>query len=165
MNEQAPISPVRDPAIQAAIDAEHLRMLKIVYYVAGVLTAVTSCFLIFHFAMFLFLGLSPEFFAAHNSSGDRQPGPPAAFFLVIAGLIGFIMLLGWTFGALQIYAGRCLERRQRITFVTIIAALECIFIPWGTVIGVFTFLVLSRDSVRLLFNPSFYAPPQSAGKT
>jgi hypothetical protein len=33
------------------------------------------------------------------------------------------------------------------------AGVECIFMPFGTVLGVFTILVLNRQSVKELFAP------------
>jgi hypothetical protein len=33
----------------------------------------------------------------------------------------------------------------------VVAAIECIFMPFGTVLGVFTIIVLSRPSVKALF--------------
>ena len=42
-------------------------------------------------------------------------------FRIFAGLIGLIILLGWTFGGLTIYAGRCLHKRTRRLFIFIMA--------------------------------------------
>ena len=33
----------------------------------------------------------------------------------------------------------------------VVAAIECILIPFGTVLGVFTIIALSRPSVKVLF--------------
>jgi hypothetical protein len=35
------------------------------------------------------------------------------------------------------------------------AAVECLFMPFGTVLGIFTIVVLNRDSVK----PLFATPP------
>jgi hypothetical protein len=51
-------------------------------------------------------------------------------------------------------AGRSLAARKRYTFCIIVAAISCTFFPLGTALGVFTILVLSRPSVKALFeNP------------
>jgi hypothetical protein len=146
-----PAGASRDPAIQAALDAEHLRLLEIAYYIAGGVTAFFSCFFILHFTMFLVLGLNPQFFK--NGISHNSNPPPAGLFLGMAGVIGALMVLGWIFGALQIYAGRCLRKRRHRTFVLIVAGLETCFIPWGTAIGVWTILILQRATVRSCFAP------------
>ena len=45
------------------------------------------------------------------------------------------------------------------------AGLECILMPFGTVLGVFTLIVLMRDSVKALFGVSMNpgAPPKIPG--
>ena len=58
------------------------------------------------------------------------------------------MLLGWLFGGLTIYSGLCIQRRQRRTFSLVMAVVNCLSIPFGTALGIFTILVLSRESVR-----------------
>ncbi len=37
------------------------------------------------------------------------------------------------------------------TFVIVIAALSCAFFPFGTVLGVFTIIILSKPEVKSLF--------------
>jgi len=145
--------PPRDPVIQAAVDEDNLRLLEIIFYVAGGMTVLFSCFFLLHFTMFLVFGLNPQIFAnaSHNQHVDP---PPAGLFLAFAAVIGVVILVGWTFGALQIYAGRCLRNRRHWMFVMIVSGIECIFIPWGTVIGVFAITLLNRPSVRPLFEHS-----------
>ncbi len=142
--------PPRDPIIQAAVDEDNLRLLEIIFYISGGMTALFSCLFLIHFAMFLFFGLNPQMFA-NSAHGQHVEPPPAGLFLAFAVIIGVIILLGWTFGALQIYAGRCLRNRRHRMFVMVISAIECVFIPWGTAIGVYSLMLLNRPSVRILF--------------
>src|SRR5438128_6559299 len=48
-------------------------------------------------------------------------------------------------------AGRSLSRREGYSFALVIACIECLFIPFGTILGVFTIVVLSRESVKASF--------------
>jgi hypothetical protein len=59
--------------------------------------------------------------------------------------------MGLTFAALTAFAGRSLQQRRRHTFVQVVSGIMCLFMPIGTVLGVFTIVVLSRDSVRQQF--------------
>jgi hypothetical protein len=54
----------------------------------------------------------------------------------------------------MIQAGRYLSRHVNRTFCLVVAGIECVFTPFGTVLGVFTIIVLMRDSVRELFEGS-----------
>jgi hypothetical protein len=49
-------------------------------------------------------------------------------------------------------AGRSLALRKRYSFALVIAGIECLFVPFGTILGVFTIVALSRESIRALFS-------------
>ena len=51
-------------------------------------------------------------------------------------------------------AGRFLATRKHYMFCLVMAAIECLFTPFGTVLGVFTIVVLMRDSVKQSFATS-----------
>lgn len=44
-----------------------------------------------------------------------------------------------------------LKRRKRWLLCMVVAAIECLSIPVGTVLGFFTIVVLLRDSVKKMF--------------
>ena len=69
------------------------------------------------------------------------------------------VLCGWLFGAAIAYAGHSIGKRKHYLFILIIAGLMCAMCnPFGTVLGVFTFVVLLRPSVKERFE-------QTASKT
>lgn len=79
-------------------------------------------------------------------------------FRMFAAVIGVIVLLGWTFGALTAYAGRCIQKRRHKVFVYIMAGANCPFIPYGTLLGVGTFIVMESTAGREEFRgPSIAA--------
>jgi SNF family Na+-dependent transporter len=73
------------------------------------------------------------------------------------------MLLALTLGILIIYSGRCIKARRNWIFSLVIAGFMCLSVPLGTALGVFTFIVLLRDSVKRLYGlptpPPYPAPP------
>jgi hypothetical protein len=130
------------------IDEEHLRLLSIGHYITGGLCIAFASIFIFHFVFILAAALYPEMF-----SGPGQPhqGPPDGFFTIFAVVFGMIILAGWIFGGLTIYVGRCIKKRMRRTLTFVMACLNIMFIPFGTVLGVFTLIVLSRPNVKRLY--------------
>jgi hypothetical protein len=127
-------------------DQEHLRLLSIFHYVVAGLSALFACIPMIHVGLGLFMALAPEKMASHG-----QAAPPAflGWFFVVFG--SCFILAGWTFAACVFAAGRCLAKRKRLLFCQVMGGIECIFMPFGTVLGVFTLLVLSRESVKPLF--------------
>ena len=49
-------------------------------------------------------------------------------------------------------AAQCLSRRKGYSFALVIASIECLFVPFGTILGVFTIVALSRESAKALFS-------------
>jgi hypothetical protein len=75
------------------------------------------------------------------------------------------MVAGVSFAVCLVQAGRALMQRRRYTFCLVIGGLSCILMPFGTVLGVFTILVLVRPSVRELFGASLAEPARPAKRT
>jgi hypothetical protein len=123
-------------------DREHLKLLSIFHYVAAGMLALMACIPFIHF----FIGLA----IATGAIEDSDPEARTIGFVFMALALGFI-LLGWTLAALMAFAGRSLAQRKRYTFCLIMGGVECLFMPVGTVLGVFTIIVLVRDSVKELF--------------
>jgi hypothetical protein len=128
-------------------DLEHLKLLWIFHYVDAGMTAVFACIPFIHF----FMGLALATGAFGNT--DPEARPVGVGLMVVAGLF---ILAGWTLAVLIALAGRSLQTRKRYTYCLVVAGINCIFLPIGTVLGVFTIIVLTRDSVKSLFG---HGPP------
>jgi hypothetical protein len=135
-------------------DLEHLKLLAIFHYVVAGLAALFACIPLFHF--FIGLGIASGAF-------DDAPGEArliGVFLMVIAGLI---IVTGWAMAVAIFIAGRNLARQTHYTYCLVMAGIECIFMPFGTVLGVFTIVVLMRESVKALFGaPGRATPPSNA---
>ena len=135
------------PNPQQILDDEHLRLLSIFYYIKGGITALFACIPIIHVVLGLVFIFAPHVFGHGNDQ------PPAFLGLLLVMLGGFLILFGWVFAILALITGRCIARRKHYTFCFVMACVECLSVPFGTVLGVFTILVLNRVSVKEQFNP------------
>ena len=86
--------------------------------------------------------------------GHGKDQPPAFLGWLFLILGTSIIVLGWTFAALTVFAGRCISQRKHYTYCMVWACFECLSIPFGTVLGVCTIAVLNRASVKPLFDRS-----------
>jgi hypothetical protein len=152
--------PYASAASTQAVDAGHLSALAICHYVWGALIIVLSSFFIIHVVMGLMIArgsvpFSPTPMPAPAGSTSRAvmvtPGPPPAMGYVMAGMGGCAIFVGWTVGILTIVSGRLISLRRRRMFSLVVAGINCASFPFGTVLGVFTFIVLARPSVRALY--------------
>jgi len=129
-------------------DKEHLRLLAIFHYVVAGLAALFSFFPL----LYTTVGAIFIFAARH---GTPKPGeePPPEFIGWILAIVGSLLfLLGVAIAICILIAGRSLAKRTRYWFALVVACIECLFIPFGTILGVFTIVVLSRESVKALFS-------------
>jgi len=53
-------------------------------------------------------------------------------------------VIGLAIACLMFFTARCLERRRHLSYCLVVASLECLALPVGTVLGVFTLLILWR---------------------
>jgi hypothetical protein len=91
--------------------------------------------------------------------GHGRDAPPPAMGLLLIFLGGTFILLGWTVATLLLVAGQRLRKRRSYNFCFVVAAISCAFAPMGTVLGVFTIIVLSRPTVKAIFASRSAAPP------
>lgn len=126
-------------------DEDHLRLLTVFHYVVAGLTALFALFPLFHLALGLFMVFAPDKFAGKGES------PPVFVGWIFVGFAAMFIFAGWTLAALTLVAGRFLSKRRHYMFCLVMAAIQCAFFPFGTALGVFTLIVLLRDSVKQLF--------------
>jgi len=131
-------------------DLEHLKWLSIGFYVYAGLTALFACFPIIH----LVLGIA---MITGQMDGGQNP-PPPFFGWFFVGFASIFILVGWALAIASVFAGKYLKQQKNYTFIFVMAVISCMFAPLGTVLGIFTIIVLLRDSVKQLFEGRSYSP-------
>jgi hypothetical protein len=129
---------------------DHLRILSILHYVFGALSAFYCSFPLIHVTIGAFM-ISGAFPGVHEE--DMIIG----WCFVLIG--GTIVLAGWAFAGLVFFAGYSMSRRKRYMLCFLTACLSCMHVPLGTVLGIFTIIVLARPSVKEMFTRA--AEPQA----
>lgn len=79
---------------------------------------------------------------------QNGPAPPREFFDVFVWFHLFMGILLFIGCVANILSGVFLWRRRHRLFSLVVAGLNCLQIPFGTALGVFTLSILMRDSVR-----------------
>lgn len=132
---------VRSRAATFVFMKHHLSTLSVLHYVYGVIEIVGSFVLLFFVGMGIFL--NSDWLAAHSD----EPVPPfAGLFMQILGWSLFVFVAGH--GLLNLWSGWSISRCKNRTLSMITAALNCLNIPFGIALGIFTFVTLSDREVR-----------------
>lgn len=175
-----PVSPPLYGRPPGSDDAGHLNLLRVFYLVMGGLSFVGALGGLVYIAMGLWMiGTISQMPASSNaspvslspasapssgpaasmpspyagpSSGPAAPhaSSPKAIFAIFPIIGGFMILVSVTQGILLLYAARFLRQRTHWVFILVMAGLLCLNFP-GMVLGVFTFIVLLRPSVKAMF--------------
>jgi hypothetical protein len=133
---------------QTVVDDEQLRLLRIGYFIQGGMTL----FLCLFGLLYVFMGLF-AFSSIANLPSSRGASPPPQFIGYIFAVMGGLFAAGGAvLATLKFLTARALGRRRGRILCMVTAALSCVLIPYGTLLGICTFVVLGRPSVRALFD-------------
>ena len=124
-------------------DQEHLKLLSIFHFVFGGLALLGIGFLGVHYFIMHTVFSNPDMWNSH-----KAPMPPKAFldaFIWFYLFMGLLLLAGFV---LNVLSGLYLRQKKHRFFSLIVGGLNCLQIPFGTALGVFTIIVLTRDTVR-----------------
>lgn len=137
------------PVVQAIRDREHLKLLSVGYYVMAGMKVFGSLILV----LYIMMGGMMMAGGFYDASQDRED---AAVFQMMGGIMvaGSVLLIAllWLQAFLEcVVAQRLVQCRSR-TFCFVVAGIGCLNFPFGMLLGVFTFLVLSRPSVSRCFD-------------
>ena len=132
------------------IDNEHLKLLSLFHYIFGGIILAYAFFIILQF-IFLFYFL--ETFLRNSSfntfTSNNDFDPMIFKFILYIGIAFFIiMLIG---GILEILSGKFIKARKNRTFSYIIAILNLLSIPYGSILGIMTLTVLGRNTIKEMY--------------
>jgi hypothetical protein len=141
---------------QRQVDAGHVKLLAIFHFVLAGLSLLGLGFLFMHWLVMHTFMSDPALWK------DAKGGPPPAqIFAVFKWFYLFFGAVIVAIGLGNLVSGWCLLRRRARIFSLVMAGIDCLGFPFGTVLGVFTLIVLLRESVVELYG----APGPSSAKT
>lgn len=132
---------------QQVEDDVHMKLLSIFHFVVAGLALLGICFLFVHFLIMSSVFSSPTLW---KSSKNMTP-PPKEFFAIFIWFYFFVGAFLVSASVLNLLSGLFLRQRRHRVFSLVVAGLNCLHIPFGTILGIFTIMVLSRNSVREVY--------------
>ena len=143
------MTPADPPTISDDTERQ-LDLLAVFHYVLAGVTGLFALFPVLHLAvgLWMIVGGFPEQAAP---SGRSPMDDPQWFGWIFVAIASLLITAGLTLATLLAVAGRRLKQRRSHTFCLVVAGLACMNMPLGTVLGVFTLVVLTRPGVREAF--------------
>ena len=131
--------PRRFSLSQLKQDRDQLRLLSIFYYILAALAALGGSAPVIHVS----LGIA--------MISGAMPGTPQAMGFLFISIGSMLILFLWTMALCDFLAARWLARQQRYRACFGFAIFVCFSGMLGLILGIFTILVLKRESVKELF--------------
>jgi len=142
------------PPAPPSDDEGNLNTLSICHFVYAGFLALAGFAGLAYAAIGMFVASS---IASAPSARGAPGGPPPELLGGIFVVIGvLVMVFLWVKAAFVVYSGRCLKGRKNRTLSLVVACVCCMNLPLGTALGVFTLIVLSRASVKALYDRVAY---------
>jgi hypothetical protein len=120
---------------------ETLKVLSILHYVLGGVTALFACIPFIHVAIGIAILMG-------GMEAESEAAIVGWIFILFPALF---ILFGWTMAFLIILTGRKLSAPRSKTFCQVMAGIECVMIPFGTALGITTLVLLSQPEQATLF--------------
>jgi hypothetical protein len=141
---------------QRDTDEGHLRLLAIFHFINaglalfGVLVLVAEFFFIENFVN------DPKAWQGQKNAPNAPPMGPVFDMMKWVFIVGALFALLTCF--LNVLSGYFLSARKNRSFSLVVAGLNCLNMPLGTILGAFTFVVLLRESVRDIYEQRPWGP-------
>ena len=131
----------------------YLDILAVFHYVNGGLIAL------FTLGVLAFLGIGLG--AATGWGNDWEPEAGCS----IVAIMAFAFVFAGGYAVLNLLAGRALQTRNHTVLVMITSGINCLNMPLGTLLGIFTLVMVSDPEVRWLFDYGDEAAATAAATT
>jgi hypothetical protein len=104
---------------------------------------------------------------SHMPDSGARPGqgPPAfvGHIFAVIGLVIFLIFIALALAKLKV--AFAIKKHKSRTFCMVIAGISCLEVPYGTVLGALTFIVLGRESIAQLFNSEVSSAPATPAES
>ena len=131
-------------------DDEHIKLLVIFHYITAGLTLLGILFLFLHYYMLFSVMMNDAMWQNSN-----EPPPPKEFFLVFRWFYVFMGALMIAGGVLNILSANFMRKRANRMFSIVVSGMNCLSMPLGTALGIFTIIVLMRSTVQSSYNAEY----------
>ncbi len=128
----------------------HTRTLSILHTIWGAFQLLAALIV-----LIVFMGGA---YVASEATLDTGDAPPQWVFGLMRGMgVGLFVLVA-AFGILNILSGIWITRRRNRIGSMIVAGFNCLSVPLGLALGIFTFIALSNEQVKQQYDTAALQP-------
>jgi uncharacterized membrane protein YGL010W len=126
--------------------SDQLNLLATFHYIVGGIGVFMACLPLIHLTIGIAMlnGSIPM----NNNQNEISPNLVGVIFIVMGSLF---FVIGQCVAWLTIYSGKQIKARKKHTFSFVLGCVLCMFMPFGTILGVFTIILLSKQEVKVMY--------------
>lgn len=126
--------------------SEQLNLLATFHYIVGGIGVFMACLPLIHLTIGIAMlnGTLPM----NNNKSEIAPNFVGVIFIVMGGVF---FVIGQCVALLTIYSGKQIKKRKKHTLSFVLGCVLCMFMPFGTILGVFTIILLSKQEVKEMY--------------
>ena len=126
----------------------YLNILAIFHFIVASIVGLLSCLPLIN----LFIGIpmlkDVPYALKQGEFFSQTTLAPLMFILLPAGMT----VIGWMFAIAIALNGYYIKNRQWLKYCMVVSGIETIFTPFGTALGVFTIIFLTKPNTKILFD-------------
>lgn len=130
------------PTKMSAYDEDQLNLLATLSFIFGLLCILCHSIFLLHVYLGVTLAMGTGPLADPTGGLPRE----TAWLWIAGGSIA--VLVGWAMAILNFMAIVRLRKKTGYTFLTVVSAINCVNMPLGMALGVFTLIVINREDVK-----------------
>ncbi len=131
--ERKNVEGIREPVVSDDV----LTLVSVFHYVYGGFQILLSLIGVLYIVMGISMG-------SGTLGTAKSPPPPEAIGWIFGAVGVIITAFCLTLGVLSIKAGTSIRRRRNRMFCIVVDAILCLMVPFGTIVGVFGLVMLTR---------------------
>lgn len=127
-----------------------LLLSSIFHYIIGFLLLLVSCLPLLYVLIGSLMVIAGFYPPGKGGAGETMP------FFVVGGVFltvgGILCTIGLILAICVLACARRLYKKRKYVYCLTIAAVECLFFPFGTIIGVLTIVLLANHDIKESFS-------------
>jgi quinol-cytochrome oxidoreductase complex cytochrome b subunit len=131
---------------------EHLNLLSVFQFIYTGLMGLGIVFIFFHYKMMSMIMMNKELW---EQSENTAPFDPEIFFEIFMWfyiVFGILLVIGMI---LNFLSGMYMRQKRNRLFSLVIGGINCVNVPLGTVLGVFTIIILNNEETKEMYSTEY----------
>lgn len=129
-------------------DTRYLDLISLFHFIVAGMAGLFSCLPLFNLVIGIPMLRGVPYALLQREYFSQQILAPLMFILLPTGMA----VIGWMFAIAVALNGYYIKNRTWFKYCMVISSIELLFTPFGTILGVFSLVLMTKPNIRMLFD-------------